>query len=182
MLRVCRGRRSAPSKRVEWSHRRAVRERIGGGHRLARWAIWEAGVASAPALGLGSLDAQRLRRLSWVGRDEGSGARRCMDELFRGGRGPRCDLVANDHREVAQTIRLGAADAGVCLRVSADEAGLDFLRVRSEPYDLCYRAEAPLEPAVETLLEVLGDRNLRRLLGELPGYDATTSGQLENVE
>ena len=67
-------------------------------------------------------------------------------------------------------------------RVSADEAGLDFLRVRSEPYDLCYRAAAPLDPVLETLLDVLSDRGLRRLLGELPGYDATTSGQLENVD
>jgi len=91
-------------------NRRAVRERIGGGYRLARWAMWETGIATAPALGLGSLEAQRLRRLSWVGREEGSGARRCMDALFRGGRAPRCELVANDHREVAQTVRPGAAD------------------------------------------------------------------------
>ena len=39
---------------------------------------------------------------------------------------------ALDHRGVAEAIRAGWADAGICLRLTSDEANLSFLSVRRE--------------------------------------------------
>ena len=42
---------------------------------------------------------------------------------------------------MAEAIRAGWADAGVCLRLVSDQAGLDFLSIREEAYDLCFSAD-----------------------------------------
>ena len=102
----------------------------------------------APGRSLGGRDCRctRLRlasvseavssHLRWIGREHGSGARQCLDELFGDRRPPR--RLASSHRGVAEAVRCGWADAGVCLRLASEEAGLDFLRVREEAYDLCF--------------------------------------------
>ena len=62
--------------------------------------------------------ARRSRAdLRWVGREDGSGARQCLDELLGGRRKPPRRL-ASDHRGVAEAVRSGWADAGVCLRLA----------------------------------------------------------------
>lgn len=160
---------------------RAVKKRIGSGYRLLRWAVWEEGVASAPGLGERALEASRLSRLRWVGRAPGSGARACIDELFEGHRPPRFSAMASDHQEVARAIRLGVADAGVCVRLPAVAAGLDFQPLRSEAYDFCHSAALEADSALGALVDRARDAALRRLLSELPGYDASTMGELGHV-
>lgn len=155
----------------------AVQRCLGTGFSLLRWAEWEVGVATGEGLALTDLNAARLGRLRWVGRQSGSGAQQWLDRLFRGHQTPTWQLVAHDHREVAQVIRLGAVDAGVCVRVTAAEAGLGFLAIHTEPYDYCYRTGAQREPALRALIHALGDARLRRRLAEVPGYSSKTSGQ-----
>jgi hypothetical protein len=48
---------------------RAARERLGPGCRLLRVATWDEGLALAPGVVLKSIDADRLSRLRWVGRE-----------------------------------------------------------------------------------------------------------------
>ena len=57
-------------------------------------------------------------------------------ELLADRRTPR--RIAYDHRGVAEAVRCGWADVGVCLQLVSEEAGLKFLSVRRESYDLCY--------------------------------------------
>ena len=78
-------------------------------------------------------------RARWVGREAGSAARELLDELPIGRPPPR--QIAYGHRGVAEAIRCGWADIGICLRLVSDEAGLGFLTVREEEYDYCYPAE-----------------------------------------
>jgi molybdate-binding protein/DNA-binding XRE family transcriptional regulator len=110
---------------------RIVRSELGSGYSLLRVARWEEGIAFAPGRGLSSVRAAVGSDLCWIGREDGSGARQCLDELLGGRRVvPRC--VASDHRGVAEAVRSGWADAGVCLRLVVEEAGLEFLGVRQE--------------------------------------------------
>ena len=110
---------------------RVVQNELGSGHSLLRVARWEEGIAFAPGRGLPSVRAAVRSDLCWIGREDGSGARQCLDELLGGRRAiPRC--VASDHRGVAEAVRSGWADAGVCLRLVVEEAGLEFLGVRQE--------------------------------------------------
>ncbi len=158
----------------------AVRSRIGAGFALIHVARWQAGLAISPgnkARTVGSVVRSRLR---WVGREPGSGARQCLDEL-RPGKRPPAHLAAN-HRAVAEAIRAGWADVGVCVRLVSEEAGLRFLKVRDESYDLCCPRGALADPRVVALLNVLQSESYRGLLAELPGYQPLNTGEVRDVE
>ena len=154
----------------------AVRGAIGSGFTLLRVARWEEGVASSPGLGLGSVAQAIGSGLRWIGREPGSGARQCLDELLAGRPTPR--RCASDHRGVAEAIRSGWAEVGVCLRLAGEEAGLDFFGVREEAYDLCFPEASRDDRRIRALIEVARSRSYRRQLGELPGYDSSEAGEL----
>jgi molybdate-binding protein/DNA-binding XRE family transcriptional regulator len=157
----------------------AVRAALGPGYMLLRAARWEEGVTFSGTRRLGSVRAAVRLNLRWVGREAGSGARQCLDELLGDRRTPR--HLANDHRGVAEAVRAGWADAGVCLRLTSEEAGLGFLTVREEAYDLCVRDSQRDDPRIHALLAVLRSVSYRRLLGELPGYDSRATGEVQRV-
>ena len=167
----------------------AVRQHLGaaGGQefQLIRLADWEEGIALAPALGLTTVRAAVNARLRWVGREPGSGARQCLDELpgktsrndparpmlcrARSSRGRRCDPRH-------------WADAGVCLRLTSEEAGLSFLSVRSEAYDICFPDAFGGDPRLRALLQAARSASFRRSLGELPGYHTSRTGEISLVK
>lgn len=156
-----------------------VRRELGAGYNLLRVARWEEGIAFAPGLRLPSVREAVGSNLRWVGREDGSGARQCLDELFGDRRPPR--RLASDHRGVAEAVRSGWADAGVCLRLVSEEAGLDFLPVREEIYDLCFPDRWEGDHRIQALLQVVRSPSYRRALGELPGYDSAETGELHRV-
>jgi molybdate-binding protein/transcriptional regulator with XRE-family HTH domain len=159
-----------------------IRERLGEGFRLLKMARWEEGVALAPGSGAKTVRAAigpTSAKKRWVGREVGSGARQCLDELFEGRPAPK--RIARDHAGVAEAILSGWADLGVCLKLTAEEAGLEFLHVRDEAYDICYRGDFESDPRFQALLRVCRSATFRQLLGELPGYDVSHTGELESI-
>jgi molybdate-binding protein/DNA-binding XRE family transcriptional regulator len=162
---------------------RAVRELLGPGYTLLRLSSWQEGLAVDHSLDIKSIRTAVAANLRWVGREPGSGARRCLDALFKDYHPlPKgYHHVARDHTGVAETIRTGWAQAGICVRLSAAEAGLDFLVVREEDYDLCYRTDMERDPRLQALIRVVRSRALRRLLTELPGYDPSEMGAVTAV-
>jgi molybdate-binding protein/DNA-binding XRE family transcriptional regulator len=159
---------------------KVVRSELGSGYSLLRVARWEEGIAFAPGRRLSSVRAAVRSDLCWIGREDGSGARQCLDEIL-GNRRPMPRRVATDHRGVAEAIRSGWADAGVCLRLVSEEAGLDFLGVRQEAYDLCFPARWQQDPRIQALLKAVRSPGYRQALGELPGYDSAETGELQHV-
>jgi molybdate-binding protein/DNA-binding XRE family transcriptional regulator len=157
----------------------AVRDTVGGGARLLRVARWEEGLAVAAGAAVRSVGAAVRAKLRWVGREPGSAARRCQDELRPDAPPPR--RLAYDHRGVAEAVRCGWADAGVCHRLAGEEAGLRVFTVRREQYDLCYPADAEADPRIVALVRVVRSARYRCLLGELPGYDAARAGETQAV-
>ena len=152
----------------------AARASVDSHVRLLRVARWEEGLAFAPAAGLRQPEAVRNRRVRLVGRERGSGAGQCLSELL--GDRPWPTHLAGDHRGVADAIRNGWADAGVCVRLAGEEAGLGFISVRKEPYDLCYLAEQEDDPRVQTLVRTVRSRAFRSDLSALPGYHTQETG------
>ncbi len=146
---------------------------------MLRGARWQEGLALAPGLQLHSVRAALQSRARWVGREAGSAARELLDELLSDHRPPR--HIAYGHRGVAEAIRCGWADIGVCLRLVGEEAGLDFLGVREEEYDYCYPAELEGDPRIQALVETVRSSTYRGMLGDLPGYDAAETGELERI-
>ncbi len=158
---------------------RVVQEKLGAGYSQLRVARWEEGIALSPACQVRSLRSAIHSKLRWVGREDGSGARQCLDELLGRRQAPPC--LASDHRGVAEAIRNGWADAGVCLRLVSEEAGLDFFGVREEAYDLCFPTRLAGDHRIQALQEIVRSPLYRKALGELPGYDSTETGQLQHV-
>lgn len=161
-------------------NRSAVRDRLGPGHRLLRVARWEEGLAVTPQARVSSVRGAVRGRLRWVGREPGSAAARCLEEL-RGNR-PAPRHLARDHRGVAEAVRAGWADVGVCHRLAAEEAGLGFLGVRVEAFDLCFPAAAAGDPRIAALVRVVRSPEYRRQLGELPGFDTAAAGVVDVID
>jgi molybdate-binding protein len=159
----------------------AVRHGLGPGFQLLRVARWEEGISLAPSLRLPTVREAVRADLRWVGREAGSGARQCLDELLAGRRPPP-ERVATDHRGVAEAVRLGWAEAGVCLRLASEEAGLDFLGVREEAYDLCYPDALRDDTRLRALHEAVRSSSYRQWLDALPGYDVAETGEVQPVE
>jgi len=156
-----------------------VRDQLGAGYRLLHVARWEEGVTFKPCLHFATIREAVHANLRWIGREPGSGARQCLDELFGGRQLPLC--LASDHRSVAEAVRSGWADVGVCLRLVSEEAGLDFLGVREEPYDLCFPDRWKSDHRIRALIDVVRSSSYRRTLGELPGYESSETGELQRV-
>ncbi|MEO8377989.1 MAG: substrate-binding domain-containing protein, partial [Candidatus Sumerlaeota bacterium] len=86
--------------------------------------------------------------------------------------------AARDHDAVAEVIRGGWADAGVCVRYAAESAGLRFLSVQRESYDFCYAADFESDPRFTALLALLRSKRFTTSLGALPGYDTKRTGEM----
>ncbi len=152
----------------------AVVSRLGAGYELVRLATWQAGIAVAPSRKLRSVQRVVGSRLSWVGRETGSAAREFLDQLLDGRPAPR--RMAGSHRQVADAVQSGWADAGVCVRLASDEAGLDFLHVRDEVYEVCYSKSMAGDLRIKAFLSTIRSSGYRNLLGRLPGYDTRETG------
>ncbi len=153
-----------------------ARAQLGGEGRLLRLARWETGLALAAADRSRSAEGVTRRRLRWAAREAGSAARECLDQLL--GRRPFSGREVNGHAAVAEAVRAGWAQAGVCVRFSAEEAGLNFLPVRAEALDLCFPAAFQHDPRLQALVRLLRTRACRRRISELPGYSARETGEM----
>ena len=125
------------------------------------------------------MSAYLPRPLRWAARESGSAARECLDELL--GRRRFAGREVNGHPAVAEAVRAGWAEAGVCVRLSAEEAGLNFLPLRTETLDLCFPAAWQHDPRIQALVRLLRGRGCRRLISELPGYEARETGELQTI-
>jgi len=165
------------------ANERVVREMLGTGYTLVRVSRWQEGVALNTDKQFRTVGQVLRAKLRWVGREEGSGARRVLDALLGSRARPvGYHHIAHDHTSVAETLRSGWAQAGICLRLVAEINGLEFLPVQQEDYDFCYRSDREDDPRIQALLDVVGSRSYRHQIDDLPGYDAGQAGAIQRVE
>ena len=125
-----------------------------------------------------------------VNRNPGSGTRLWLDQqLARLGISPEQVRGYSEevctHREIAQAIRQGRADAGLGLLAAASQmklaspaTRLDFVPLFQERFDLVLKAGEMQTPPVAELLEYLNSAEGRTLIASLDGYDITHSGEM----
>ncbi|MBX3437827.1 MAG: helix-turn-helix domain-containing protein [Planctomycetaceae bacterium] len=156
-----------------------VREILGTGFQMLRIARWQEGIAMASSARLKSVRATTRARLTWIGREPGSGARQCLDRLLENRPGPR--RFARHHRGVTEAVQSGWADAGICVQLASAEAGLAFLPVQEECYDLCFPKSFVEDRRLKAFLSVIRSAAYRTMLSELPGYSCLETGNLVEV-
>jgi molybdate-binding protein/DNA-binding XRE family transcriptional regulator len=156
-----------------------VRSQMESGAKLLRLATWETGVALAPDDHSHSVESVARRPVQWASRESGSAARECLDLLLE--RRQFAGREVHGHAAVAEAVRSGWAEAGVCVRLSAEEAGLNFLPVRNESLDLCFPGALQNDPRILALVRLLRARSCRQLLSELPGYQPRDTGEIQTL-
>jgi excisionase family DNA binding protein len=86
--------------------------------------------------------------------------------------------AALSESDVAASIVEGKADAGFGIRASAAQAGLGFVPLALERFDLVLRRRDYFEPAIQTLLAFARADEFRARAARLTGYDVSNLGRV----
>ena len=116
-------------------------------------------------------------------RQPGAGAQMLLEVLLaRAGAGHkelrRLEPPCLTGPDLAATIRAGNADCGIATRAAAKSAGLDFVPLLSENFDLLMRQRSYFKPSIQALIGFLGQKRLKQRAAELSGYDPAPAGQI----
>ncbi|MGZ0706882.1 substrate-binding domain-containing protein [Coraliomargarita sp. W4R53] len=168
-----RSNRERPNQNLE-----TVRSVLGEGYCLIRGAFWEQGITFAPGHGLSSVAGVLDKAQIWAMREAGSVARDWLDVICAEMGQPPSGKEVHSHRAVADSIRMGWADAGVCVKLSAKEVDLSFLSLQEEALDFVFHESMIEDPRIQALIRLLQSKSYRRTLSELPGYDSRETGDL----
>jgi len=116
-------------------------------------------------------------------RQPGAGAQFLLDALLK-----RAGISLKDLQrleppcltgpDLAAAIRAGSADCGIATRAAAASAGLDFVPLIWESFDLLMRQRSYFRPALQALVGFLRDKRLQQRATELTGYDTAPAGQI----
>ncbi|MFY9684754.1 MAG: substrate-binding domain-containing protein, partial [Pseudolabrys sp.] len=83
--------------------------------------------------------------------------------------------------DIAQAIRAGRADIGIATRGVANAAGLDFIPIVWETFDLVMRQRDYFRPPLQSLLTFFHSPDCATRARELGGYDLSASGTVRFV-
>jgi excisionase family DNA binding protein len=116
-------------------------------------------------------------------RQTGAGAQMLLESLLaRAGASPkdlrRLDPPCLTGPDLAAVIRAGNADCGIATRAAARSAGLDFVPLLWESFDLLTRQRSFFRPSMQALLAFFRDKRLAQRAAELTGYDPAPAGQI----
>jgi len=116
-------------------------------------------------------------------RQPGAGAQMLLDVLLtRAGAGPkalrRLEPPCLTGPDLAAAIRTGKADCGIATRAAAKSAGLDFVPLLWENFDLLMRQRSYFRPQMQALIGFIGQKRLKQRAAELTGYDPAPAGQI----
>jgi putative molybdopterin biosynthesis protein len=90
---------------------------------------------------------------------------------------PACPTGA----DIAQAVRSGRADCGIATRTVAQAAGLDFLPLAWERFDLALRQRDYFRPPLQALFKFIRTGAFRERAAELSGYDVSEAGDVRLV-
>jgi molybdate-binding protein len=152
---------------------------------LIGFARREVGLLTAPGnpLGLRDLNDVAERQAQLAVRPEGAGAQLLLLSLLHRAKIPydRLTLISPacpTGPDVAQAIRAGRADCGIAIRAVANAAGLDFVPILWERFDLVVRQRHYFRPQLQAFMQFLVRDGVKARAAELGGYDLADAGQV----
>lgn len=155
---------------------------------LLAFARREQGLLVAPGnpLGLSGIGAVAEARARLAQRPDGAGAQLLLLALLAHvnvapGRVRRVEPVCQTGPDVAQAVRAGRADCGIATRSVARAAGLDFVPLTWERFDLALRQRDYFLPGPQALFGFVRKAAFRDRAAELGGYDVSDAGQVRLV-
>ncbi|HVP94996.1 MAG TPA: molybdopterin biosynthesis protein [Methanoregulaceae archaeon] len=127
-----------------------------------------------------------LTRIRFINRQKGSSTRMIFDALLDV-KGVDAETIDGYFHEVtsqeavAEAIRDEFADAGICTSGVAKAAGLCFVPVINEQYELAVRTESFNDPMVRSLVMAIQSTSFRRFLESTGGYDISRTGTINAI-
>ena len=116
-------------------------------------------------------------KVHFINRQPGSGTRLLLDRLLVAEHLRPAQIAGYQHEEfthaaVAATVASGMANAAFGIEAAARQQGLEFVPLATEHYFLAARQATLARPGPKALIEALGGKAYRKILKQLPGYDA----------
>lgn len=156
-----------------------------GRHKIIGFALRWMGLMVAPGnpKGLRSLRDVVTQQATWVNRPLGTGTRVLLDELLMDLDLPAHALKNHGHTQpshaaAAQAVANGQADASLGSATAAHAAGLDFVPLLQERYQLVCLKTALDTPPVHALRQLLATPAWTQQLQQLTGYTPDHPGQV----
>jgi excisionase family DNA binding protein len=139
-------------------------------------------VAAGNPLQLASLRQAHERQLRAALRPEGAGAQQLLRALLKRD-GLRLDAlriaqVAPTGTDIAQEVRADQADFGVATRAVATAAGLGFVPLCVERFDLLMHQREYFRPPLQALLALFREPRFAARASELGGLDVGSAGHV----
>jgi putative molybdopterin biosynthesis protein len=139
-------------------------------------------VAAGNPLDLATIQDLQLKKARVVVRPDGAGAQQLLLALLKEGgltsRNLGKLLLAPTGPDIAQAIRSGHADVGIATRAVATAAGLDFLPLVTERFDILIRQRDSYRPPLQTFLNILKTPAFTTRAVELGGLDVSKAGHI----
>lgn len=116
-------------------------------------------------------------------RQPGAGAQMLLDALLKQhGAKPkdlrRLDPPCLTGPDLAAAIRAGHANCGIATRAAAKAAGLDFVPLLWENFDLLMHQRDYFKPSLQVLMSFMSKPLLKQRANDLTGYDTTPAGTI----
>ena len=148
----------------------------------------EQGFLLAPGnpLGIKTIEDVIAKQARVTLRPKGAGAQLLLLSLLHGAKAPLERLVtvspvSPTGPDIAQAVRAGRADTGIATRGVANAAGLDFVPIVWEHFDLVMRQRDYFLPPLQAVIRFLGSQALAARAQELDGYDMSGAGTVRFV-
>lgn len=125
-----------------------------------------------------------LKNVTLINREKGSGARVLIDESLKKHHISIHDVNGYDqeetnHLSVASAVAKGVADVGVGIeKASSLVAGVDFIPLINERYDLVILKTSETNTLVQHIQQILNSESFRSDLAALSGYDLSKTGSV----
>lgn len=140
-------------------------------------------VAPGNPLNINAIDDVASKRARMAMRPKGAGAQLLLLSLLHKMKASLDQLsaagsVCPTGPDIAQAIRAGRADTGIATRAVANSAGLGFVPIVWEPFDLVMRQRDYFRPSLQALIDFLHSNELTARAQEMGGYDLSESGSV----
>ncbi len=149
---------------------------------LIGFATREQGLLVAPGnpQGVMALSDARTKKLRVAIRPEGAGAQQLLMSLLK----RACLSIGDFDRtivvptgpDIAQAIRSDHADCGIATRAVATAAGVGFVPLAIEHFDLIMRQRDYFRAPLQAFLKLLGNQRFSDRAAELGGLDVSSAG------
>ena len=140
-------------------------------------------LAAGNPLGIRSLDDVVAKRARMAMRPKGAGAQLLLEALLYRIKADLDQLACVNPPcptgpDVAQAIRVGRIDCGIATRSVANTAGLDFVPLLWERFNIVMRQRHYFRQPLQKLVAFLRSPELTRRANEMGGYEVDGAGEI----